>query len=104
VRPDAVYILASQSRTLYVGVTNDLRRRIWEHKNGGVPGLTRRYRVRNLVYFEQTTAVHAAIAREKQLKRWPRWRKVRLIEVGNPAWLDLSAEWFPPGWPREPSK
>jgi putative endonuclease len=92
-----VYILASRSRTLYIGVTNDLRRRVWEHKNGGMPGFARQYRVTNLVYFEQTTDVHAAIAREKQLKRWPRWRKVRLIEARNPAWLDLSAEWFPPG-------
>jgi putative endonuclease len=93
VREYAVYIMASRSRTLYVGVTNDLRRRVWQHKNGDVPGFTCRYRVTNLVYFEQTRDVHAAIAREKQLKRWPRWRKERLIEQQNAAWSDLSADW-----------
>ena len=92
-----VYILASQSRCLYVGVTSDLQQRVWHHKSGAVPGFTRRYRVTRLVYFEQTTDPHAAIAREKQLKRWPRRRKERLIEAGNAGWLDLSAEWYARG-------
>jgi putative endonuclease len=88
--------MASRSRTLYVGVTNDLLRRVWQHKNGDVPGFTRRYRVVNLVYFEQTTDIRVASAREKQLKRWPRWRKDRLIEEWNARWLDLSIDWFAP--------
>jgi len=88
-----VYILASMSRVLYVGVTNDLIRRMYEHKQGLLPGFTRQYRVTSLVYFEQTRDIRRAIAREKQLKRWPRWRKVRLIEAQNAGWTDLSASW-----------
>jgi putative endonuclease len=88
-----VYVLASLSRVLYVGVTNDLRRRIGEHKRGAVPGFTREYRITALVYFEFTLDVRAAIAREKQLKRWPRWRKIRLIEAENLDWRDLSVDW-----------
>jgi putative endonuclease len=90
-----VYILASLSRVLYVGVTNNLQRRIREHKRGVVPGFTRNYHVTTLVYFESTSDVRAAIAREKQLKRWPRQRKVRLIEAGNRDWRDLSVD-IPP--------
>ncbi len=89
-----VYILASQSRRLYIGVTRDLRRRVWQHKTGTIPGFSRQYRVTSLIHFETTSDVHAAIAREKQLKRWPRRRKVRLIERQNPGWLDLSVDWF----------
>jgi putative endonuclease len=88
-----VYILASLSRCIYVGVTNDLMRRVAEHKQGTVPGFTRTYRVNRLVYFEQTADVRAALSREKQLKRWPRWRKDRLIEKANSAWEDLSVQW-----------
>ena len=91
-----VYILASQARCLYVGVTSDLQQRVWHHKVGAVPGFTRQYRVTRLVYFEPTNDPHVAIAREKQLKRWPRWRKERLIEAGNAGWLDLSADWYAP--------
>ena len=87
-----VYIMASLSRRLYVGVTNDLRRRVAEHKLASVPGFTRKYRATQLVYFEATSDIRAAIAREKQLKRWPRWRKDRLIEAHNAGWLDLSVE------------
>ena len=93
-RQYAVYIMASHSRRLYVGVTRDLRRRVAQHKAAAAPGFTGTYRLTNLVYFEQTSDVRAAIAREKQLKRWPRARKVRLIELHNVAWLDLSADWF----------
>jgi putative endonuclease len=92
-----VYILASRSGTLYIGVTSDLRRRMFEHKAGALPGFTTKYRVTRLVYVEQTSDVRVAIAREKQLKRWPRWRKERLIEAENPGWGDLAAGWFAPG-------
>ena len=89
-----VYILANRTRALYLGVTSDIRRRVWQHKNGCVPGFTRRYNIRNLVYCESFADAHAAIAREKQLKRWPRWRKDRLVEAKNPNWDDLSASWY----------
>lgn len=88
-----VYIMASLSRRLYIGVTNDLRRRVAEHKLLATPGFTQRYRVSKLVYFEAGSDVRAAIAREKQLKRWPRRRKERLIEAQNAGWLDHSTQW-----------
>ena len=88
-----VYILASHSRVLYIGVTNDLRRRMHQHKQGLLPGFTRQYHTTSLVYFEQTRDIRTAITREKQLKRWPRWRKDRLIEQQNAAWTDLSDGW-----------
>ena len=88
-----VCMLASKSRVLYVGVTNDLIRRMYQHKQGLLPGFTRQYRVTSLVYFEQTGDIRRAIAREKQLKRWPRWRKVQRIEEHNAGWTDLSASW-----------
>ncbi|HVE66538.1 MAG TPA: GIY-YIG nuclease family protein [Thermoanaerobaculia bacterium] len=88
-----VYILANWSRTLYVGVTNDLERRLFEHREGLVQGFTRKYRIHRLVYFEVTTDVLAAISREKQLKSWRRCRKVALIELAHPGWRDLSEEW-----------
>jgi putative endonuclease len=87
-----VYIVASLSRTLYVGVTNDLQRRMHEHRSRQVAGFTARYGVDRLVWFESTNDVHVAIAREKQLKGWKRERKVALIEAGNPAWNDLVVE------------
>ena len=93
-REYSVYILASRSRVLYVGVTNDLRRRVWQHKRGFLPGFTSEYRVTQLVYFERTGNVRSAITREKQLKRCPRWRKERLIAEHNAGWLDLSADWY----------
>jgi putative endonuclease len=85
-----VYILASVKRTLYIGVTNDLRRRVYEHKTGAIPGFTARYKVNRLVYFEPAEEAIAAIAREKQLKGWLRQRKLDLIEAANPEWEDLS--------------
>ncbi len=88
-----VYIMASKSRTLYIGVTNDLARRVHEHKNKAVEGFTARYNIDRLVHHEETTDVNAAIAREKQLKGWLRSRKVELIEATNPAWEDLASEW-----------
>ena len=85
-----VYILASQKYgTLYVGVTSNLIQRIWQHKEKLADGFTKKYDVDRLVYFEQTENVESAILREKQLKRWKRDWKIRLIEEENPNWDDL---------------
>ena len=88
-----VYILASKSGVLYVGVTNDLERRVGEHKQGSMPGFATKYRTRSLVYFEETSDVWVALEREKQLKTWTRAKKDTLIESVNPEWRDLSLEW-----------
>ena len=86
----AVYILASQRNgTLYIGVTSNLRERIWQHKNGVNDGFTKDFKVHTLVYYELHTEMTAAIGREKQLKKWNRTWKLRLIEEGNPNWRDL---------------
>jgi putative endonuclease len=87
-----VYIMSSPSRTLYTGVTNDLERRVNEHKNGAVSGFTKRYKIDRLVYFQETDDVGAAIAAEKQIKGSLRPKKIALIEQENPTWRDLSAE------------
>ncbi|MHB1686411.1 MAG: GIY-YIG nuclease family protein [Ignavibacteriaceae bacterium] len=85
-----VYILASKKNgTLYIGVTNDLIRRIYEHKQGVIEGFTKKYKVHNLVYFEVTNDVNAAIKREKAMKKWNRKWKIELIEKMNPEWKDL---------------
>ena len=85
-----VYILASKiGGTLYIGVTNDLVRRVYEHRESQTPGFTKRYHVHRFVYFEQHSNIDAAITREKQMKKWNRAWKVRLIEEQNPNWLDL---------------
>ena len=89
----AVYILASRSRVLYIGVTNDLERRMIEHKEGRLDGFTDKYNVDRLVYFEQTPDVRSAIAYEKQLKGWRREKKLALIGAANPTWKDLSLDW-----------
>ena len=86
-----VYILASKRLgTLYVGVTSDLVRRLWQHREGVIPGFTKRHRVHILIWFEQHGTVESAIAREKQLKNWHRPWKVNLIEASNPNWADLA--------------
>ena len=85
-----VYIMASRSRVLYVGVTNDLARRVKEHKGSLVPGFTSRYHITRLVYFEEFAYIRDAIAREKELKGWVRTRKLGLIDSSNPTWEDLS--------------
>jgi len=90
-----VYIMASQSGVLYTGVTNDLNRRVGEHKEGQIPGFTKRYKVSRLVYYETTDNVNAAIAREKQIKRWRREKKVKLVETINRGWNDLAREVSP---------
>ena len=90
-----VYILASQKNgTLYIGVTNDLERRIIEHKQELTEGFSKMYDVKMLVYFEQTPDVDAAIAREKQLKNWHRQWKINLVQSVNPEWKDLSLEFM----------
>lgn len=89
-----VYIASNQSRTLYVGVTNNIRRRITEHKAGEIEGFTRRYHIGTLVYFEPFGDVHAAIRREKQIKHWRREKKLALIAAENSDWHDLSEGWF----------
>jgi putative endonuclease len=85
-----VYILASKKNgTLYIGVTNNLIKRVYEHKNDLVEGFTKKYGVHKLVYYEQTESVYSAIQREKQLKKWNRSWKIELIEKLNPDWDDL---------------
>ena len=86
-----VYILASRSRNLYIGVTNDLQRRLAEHSQGLVPGFTTRYRIFRLVYFEEFADIRDAIAREKEIKAWRREKKLWLINRRNRAWQDLVA-------------
>jgi len=86
-----VYLLASQSRALYIGVTNSLERRINEHKQKLIPSFTSDYNISRLVYFEEFGDIRDAIAREKQLKSWRREKKTALIEKENPAWDDLAA-------------
>src|SRR5436853_6578879 len=88
------YIMASRSRVLYTGVTNDLARRVNEHKQGLIAGFTRRYRITRRVYFEEHGDIRDAIAREKQIKGWVRSRKIKLIEERNRAWDDLAEGWF----------
>ena len=89
-RHPAVYLLASaRNGTLYVGVTSDLRQRVWQHRNDLVDGFSKRYGVHRLVYFEQHVDMHEAILREKQIKKWNRAWKVQLIERANPDWNDL---------------
>jgi putative endonuclease len=92
-----VYILSNKSRMLYTGVTNNLERRLTEHRIKAVPGFTQRYGLSRLVYYEQTPDVNAAISREKEIKGWVRRKKVALVCSVNPEWKDLSLEWFPPG-------
>ena len=89
-----VYIMTNRSKTLYTGVTNDLIRRVYEHKNKMVEGFTKKYNIMKLVYFEETSDVQAAIEREKQIKGWLRSKKIALIESKNPEWKDLSEGWF----------
>ncbi len=85
-----VYILTTEKNTaVYTGVTNDLIRRIYEHKNDLVNGFTRRYRVHKLVYYEKTEDIRSAIAREKQIKSWNRDKKIAMINRYNPVWQDL---------------
>jgi len=89
-----VYILASKTRRLYVGVTKNLVRRVWEHRMEVVPGFTRKYGIKRLVYYEQMESPATAIRREKQVKDYARAKKVALIDTLNPEWHDLAEHWF----------
>ena len=90
-----VYMITNtHNTTLYIGVTNNLERRLYEHKNHLVSGFSDQYNLHKLVYYESTTDVYSAIAREKQLKGWARAKKKALIEKENPQWLDLSEKLF----------
>jgi putative endonuclease len=89
-----VYIMTNRSKTLYTGVTSDLEKRVWEHKNHLREGFTSRYNIDRLVYFERFQNISSAIGREKQIKNMHRIDKMKLIVAMNPEWKDLSAEWF----------
>jgi len=86
-------MLASYRGTIYTGVTSDLERRLYEHRNGIKSGFASKYRANRLVFFEATSDVHEALAREKQIKGWIRAKKVALVSAANPSWRDLAAEW-----------
>ncbi|HEY4756006.1 MAG TPA: GIY-YIG nuclease family protein [Ignavibacteriaceae bacterium] len=87
-----IYIMTNNSKTLYIGVTNDLRRRIYEHKNKLIDGFTKNYNITKLVYYESCSSIDAAIRRERQLKNWHRQWKINLIESINQDWKDLSLD------------
>ena len=89
-----VYLMTNHSGTLYIGMTNNLERRIWEHRTGVVDGFTSKYRITKLVLAEPFSEVRDAIAREKQLKKWSREKKLALVREGNPEGRDLAEEWF----------
>jgi putative endonuclease len=89
-----VYIMASESGTLYIGVTSNIKKRFWEHKNHLVPGFTEKYRIEKLLYFETIGDAISAINREKQMKKWRREKKVKLIDSINPRWTDISQDWY----------
>ncbi len=89
-----VYLLTNRSGTLYTGVTNDIQRRMDEHKNKLVEGFTKRYNIDMLVYYEVTSDIGEALTREKQIKAWRRSKRIALIESANPQWRDLSEGWY----------
>ena len=86
--------MTNKSRTLFTGVTSNLMRRVQEHKEKLIEGFTSKYNIHILVYYESTSSVHTALAREKQIKGWLRAKKIALIDSINPEWKDLSEEWF----------
>jgi putative endonuclease len=104
-RPKAmyVYILASNTKRLYVGVTNDLVRRVWQHRTGAIPGFTKKYSIYQLVYFESFDDPMVAIRREKQIKSWSRVKKLALVASANPDWLDRAGDWFESAGRADPS-
>ena len=89
-----VYIMTNRSGTLYTGITNNLTRRVYEHKHKLIDGFTKKYNITCLVYYDVTEDVHSAINRERQIKGWLRHKKVSLIEGMNPKWQDLSEGWY----------
>ena len=88
-----VYIMTNKSKTLYVGVTNNLQRRVYEHKNKMIKSFTSKYNISKVVYFKVFNDIESAKKREKQIKGWLRKKKIELIESMNPDWKDLSEEW-----------
>jgi putative endonuclease len=89
-----VYLLTNwNNKVIYVGITNDLRRRLFEHKNKLLKGFTEKYNIYKLVYYESTSDIESAIGREKEIKKWRREKKNRLVETINPDWKDLSTGW-----------
>ncbi len=89
-----IYLLTNwNNKVMYVGVTNNLKRRIYEHKNKLISGFTKKYNIHKLVYFEETKDVSSAITREKEIKKWHREKKNRLVFENNPGWKDLSEDW-----------
>ena len=90
-----VYIMTNRSKNFYVGVTNSIGNRVFQHKTGAFEGFTSRYKLDRLVYWEKFKYVNSALTREKQLKRWTRVKKMHLIVSINPTWKDLAADWFP---------
>jgi len=96
-----VYIMSNRSKTLYIGITNNLLRRVWEHKQGVGSEFCKHYKLDRLVYFERFQYVDNAIAREKQIKGWLRIKKIALIVSQNPTWGDLSEKWYAQrSWPQ----
>ena|SRR5439155_14882369 len=89
-----IYLMANESRTIYVGMTNSLLHRVFQHKTKQIEGFTKRYNMTKLVHWEETLDVRVAIRREKEIKGWLRAKKVALIEKHNPTWKDLAEEWF----------
>lgn len=89
-----VYIMTNRSGTLYVGVTNNIRKRVYQHKNKLVEGFSKKYNIDRLIYYEVFSDVRSAIVREKSIKGWLRSRKIELINTINPDWKDLSKDWF----------
>ena len=89
-----VYIMTNGKRTLYVGVTNNLVRRVYEHKYKLVEGFTEKYNLIYLAYYDETTDIMSAIEREKQIKGWRRSKKIELVESVNPKWKDLAMDWY----------
>jgi putative endonuclease len=99
-----VYILASKSGVLYVGSTCDLARRTYQHRHGLIPGFTKQYNVNRLVWWDVTPNSRAAVTMEREIKRWRREKKVRLIEAGNPGWHDLASDWLRGAAGQDPSR
>jgi len=97
-----VYIMTNRSHTLYTGVTSNLQRRVYEHKHTMLPAFTSKYRIDQLVYYEETPDARSALEREKQIKGWLRSKKIALVEAMNPQWQDLSVAWREDESPRRP--
>ena len=89
-----IYIMSSSTGTLYVGMTSNLKRRVYEHKHKLVEGHTKKYDITRLIYFEETEDVQTALAREKQIKKWRRSKKLDLVRMTNPSFRDLSEGWY----------